>query len=229
MKSLQFTDSQRTVPIGKIVCIGRNYAEHAKEMHSEVGAEPVIFLKPSTAVISDGMPILLPAVSKDVNHEVELIVAIGRTGKGIRAAEALSYVAGYGVGLDMTLRDLQAEAKRKGLPWSVAKGFDTSAPISRIIPASAIGDPQALTISCTVNGVLRQRASTSKMIFPVSRMIEFVSAIFTLEEGDLLYTGTPEGVGRVVAGDVITASLEGHISITHAVAAAEPGSPSSAS
>lgn len=131
MKILQFIDSHATLPLGKIVCLGRNYAEHAKEMHSEVPSVPVIFLKPPSAVISNGMPIVLPGISRDLHHEVELVVAIGRGGKDIPASAALAHVAGYAIGLDMTLRDIQSEAKKKGLPWSVAKGFDTSAPSPR--------------------------------------------------------------------------------------------------
>ncbi len=217
---LQFIDSQKTLALGKIVCLGRNYAEHAKEMHTEVPSFPVIFLKPPSAVISDGMTIVRPSISREMHHEVELVVAIGKRGKNIPASAALSHVCGYAVGLDMTLRDVQSEAKKKGLPWSVAKGFDTSAPVSAIVPSSRIPDPQALTISCKVNGAVRQRTSTGKMIFSVPAMIEYVSSIFTLEEGDLLFTGTPEGVGPVNAGDVISADLEGFTSITLHVAAA---------
>jgi acylpyruvate hydrolase len=218
MKILQFIDSHATLPLGKIVCLGRNYAEHAKEMHSEVPSLPVIFLKPPSAVIFDGMTIVLPAISRDVHHEVELVVAMGRGGKDIPASAALAHVCGYAIGLDMTLRDVQSEAKKKGLPWSVAKGFDTSAPVSAIVPASRIPDPQALTISCTVNGVLRQRTSTAKMIFTVPAMIAYISSIFTLEEGDLLFTGTPEGVGPVAPGDTISAALEGYTTMTLHVA-----------
>jgi acylpyruvate hydrolase len=220
MKILPFIDGHKTLTVGKIVCLGRNYAEHAKEMHAEVPSLPVIFLKPASAVISDGMTIVRPGISREMHHEVELVVAIGKGGRNIPAAAALSHVCGYAVGLDMTLRDVQSEAKKKGLPWSVAKGFDTSAPVSAIVPSSRIADPQALTISCTVNGTLRQRTSTAKMIFPVPAMIEYVSSLFTLEEGDLLFTGTPEGVSTVSAGDVVTAELEGYASLTLHVAAA---------
>jgi 2-keto-4-pentenoate hydratase/2-oxohepta-3-ene-1,7-dioic acid hydratase in catechol pathway len=220
MKFIQFLNSQQTLPVGKIVCLGRNYAEHAKEMQAEVPSTPVIFLKPATAVICDGMPIVLPSISREVHHEVELVVVLGRGGKDIPASGALAHVAGYAIGLDMTLRDVQAEAKKKGLPWSVAKGFDTSAPVSRVVPASSVADPHALTISCSVNGTLRQRSSTGNMIYSVPRMIEYISSVFTLEEGDLIFTGTPEGVGPVVAGDIITAEIEGLVSTSHTVAAA---------
>jgi 2-keto-4-pentenoate hydratase/2-oxohepta-3-ene-1,7-dioic acid hydratase in catechol pathway len=189
-------------------------------MQSEVPSEPVIFLKPASAVIPDGGSILLPSFSRDVHHEVELVVAIGRPGRRIDAGRAYEHVAGYAIGLDMTARDVQAAAKKKGLPWSVAKGFDTSAPVSRIVPAARIPDPHALTISCSVNAAQRQRSSTGMMIFSVPKMIAYISSIFTLEEGDLIFTGTPEGVGPVVAGDVITAEIEGHVAITVSVSAA---------
>lgn len=220
MKIVRFIDSDKTLSVGKILCVGRNYAEHAKEMASPVPKIPVIFLKPATAVISDGEQILFPAISQELHHEVELVVAIGRAGRHIQASEALAHVAGYAVGFDMTLRDLQSEAKKKGLPWSVAKGFDTSAPVSRIVPAARIADPHALMISCRVNGALRQRSSTAQMIFSIPRVIEYVSSVFTLEEGDLLYTGTPEGVGAVGVGDELVAELEGYVTTTHRIAAA---------
>ncbi len=220
MNVIEFTDARPALRVGKILCLGRNYAEHAKEMNAELPVEPVVFLKPATAIVPDGGTILLPAISNDVHHEVELVVVIGRGGKRIDEAHALEHVAGYAIGLDMTLRDVQSAAKKKGLPWSVAKGFDTSAPLSQVVPASRVPDPQALTIACSVNGTLRQRASTGMMLLSVAKTISYVSTIFTLEEGDLLFTGTPEGVARVVAGDVITAEIEGLVRTTHPVAAA---------
>ena len=220
MNVIEFTDARPALRVGKILCLGRNYAEHAKEMNAELPVEPVVFLKPATAIVPDGGTILLPAISNDVHHEVELVVVIGRGGKRIDEAHALEHVAGYAIGLDMTLRDVQSAAKKKGLPWSVAKGFDTSAPLSRVVPASRVPDPQALTIACSVNGTMRQRASTGMMLLSVAKTISYVSTIFTLEEGDLLFTGTPEGVARVVAGDVITAEIEGLVRTTHPVAAA---------
>lgn len=220
MNVIEFTDARPALRVGKILCLGRNYAEHAKEMNAELPVEPVVFLKPATAIVPDGGTILLPAISNDVHHEVELVVVIGRGGKRIDEAHALEHVAGYAIGLDMTLRDVQSAAKKKGLPWSVAKGFDTSAPLSQVVPASRVPDPQALTIACSVNGTMRQRASTGMMLLSVAKTISYVSTIFTLEEGDLLFTGTPEGVARVVAGDVITAEIEGLVRTTHPVAAA---------
>jgi 2-keto-4-pentenoate hydratase/2-oxohepta-3-ene-1,7-dioic acid hydratase in catechol pathway len=217
MKSVRFSDSGEVLQVGKIVCIGRNYAEHAKEMMADIPQIPVIFLKPATAIIANGMDIIIPPFSKEMHHEVELVAVIGRSGKNIPESHGLEYVKGYGIGLDMTLRDVQSEAKKRGLPWSVAKGFDTSAPVSDIIAASKVGNPQRLTISCSVNGSVRQRTSTGNMIFPVGRLVEYISTVFTIEPGDLVYTGTPEGVGQVVAGDRIEASLEGFVTTSHQV------------
>src|SRR3989442_391774 len=152
MKNIRVRGAGGAVPVGKILCLGRNYAEHAREMGAELPATPVVFLKPASAMIRDGEEIVIPSISRQVHHEVELIVAIGKGGKFIRRGDAFGCVLGYGVGLDMTLRDIQTEAKKQGLPWTVAKGFDTSAPVSEIIPAGEIADPHALTICCRVKG-----------------------------------------------------------------------------
>jgi len=220
MKNISFIDSEQELAVGKILCLGQNYAAHIKEMRAEVPAFPVIFIKPPSALISGGANIILPKISHEVHHEVELVAVIGKSGKNIPRSEALKHAAGYGVGLDMTLRDIQREAKKKGLPWAVAKGFDTSAPVSAMVSAHRIGNPQNLTISCRVNGVLRQRSSTSAMIFSMDRIIEYLSSVFTLEAGDLIFTGTPEGVGEVKEGDTIEAELEGYVSISHFVQSA---------
>lgn len=204
---------------GKLLCIGRNYAAHAAEMKSDVPTTPMVFLKPSTALVPDGGVVRLPPQSSDVHHEVELVVAIGTGGKDIAEAEALRHIAGYAVGLDMTARDVQAAAKKKGHPWSVAKGFDTFAPLGALVPASAIADPQDLTIALRVNGTLRQEGHTADMIFSVAPLIAYCSAIFTLEPGDLIYTGTPEGVGPVEAGDVLEAEVAGLPTLRVTVAA----------
>jgi 2-keto-4-pentenoate hydratase/2-oxohepta-3-ene-1,7-dioic acid hydratase in catechol pathway len=217
MKTIRIENDPRQYPVGKIVCLGRNYAEHAKEMHSEIPKEPVIFLKPSSALIGNNEPICIPKISQEPHHEVELVVAIGKSGKNIPRSDAFNHVLGYGVGLDMTLRDVQNAAKNKGLPWSVSKGFDTSAPVSEIIPASRIKNPGSLTLRCTVNGTIRQECSTGKMIFPVDAMIEYISSLFTLEVGDLIFTGTPEGVGIVHHGDTIEAELLGYAKISHRI------------
>ncbi len=192
----------------RIFCIGRNYARHAAEMNSPVPEEPMVFLKPSTALVRDQGSVILPAQSNDVHHEVELVAVIGKQGRHIAEQEALSYICGYGVGLDMTARDIQARAKKKGHPWSVAKGFDTFAPLGDLVPASHVADPQILEIKLSVNGTIRQSGSTADMIFSVARLVSHCSSIFTLLPGDLIYTGTPEGVGPIQAGDFLEASID---------------------
>ncbi len=182
-------------------------------MQSDVPDEPLVFLKPSTALVGHGGTVLLPPQSQDVHHEVELVAVMGRGGKNIPESRALEHVAAYAVGLDMTARDLQALAKKKGHPWTVAKGFDTFAPLGPLVDASQVRDPQALEISLTVNGDVRQHGHTRDMIFPVARLIAYCSQIFTLMPGDLLYTGTPEGVGPVQDGDVLEARISGFPSL----------------
>ena len=194
---------------GKLLCIGRNYAAHAAELGNAVPTEPMVFLKPASALVESGSDIILPAQSQDVHHEVELVCLIGERGKDIPEAEALRHVVGYAVGLDMTARDLQQKAKDKGHPWSVAKGFDTFAPLGTFVPASEVPDPQALGIRLTIDGDVRQDGHTSDMIFPVARLIAYCSTIFTLMPGDLLFTGTPEGVGPVKPGNWLEATIDG--------------------
>lgn len=190
---------------GKLIAIGRNYASHTAEMRSEVPETPVIFLKPSTALVGQGGKVVLPAQSQEVHHEIELVAAIGRGGKHISVGEALNHVDGYALGLDMTARDLQAHAKENGLPWSVAKGFDTFAPLGPLAKAHDVGDPQKLEFELHVNGDVRQKGRTADMIFSVAFLISHCSNIFTLLPGDLIYTGTPEGVGPVQDGDLLEA------------------------
>lgn len=211
------TPSDRTIRINTIFCLGQNYAEHAKEMGAAAPASPIIFLKPASAVIDNGADIVIPSLSSNVNHEVELTVLIGTGGKNIPPGRAYEHVAGYGIGLDMTMRDRQLEAKKAGHPWAIAKGFDTSAPLSPFVEASMVPDPHALEISLSVNGVQRQHSTTANMIFRIDTIIAFLSTIFTLSEGDIIYTGTPEGVAQVRAGDVIDASIAGVGSLHHRI------------
>lgn len=208
--------------IGKLLCIGRNYARHAAEMGAQTPSEPMVFLKPSTAVIRSGGTVVIPSMSTEVHHEVELVVVIGRAGRHIPIAEALSHVVGYAVGLDMTARDLQAESKRKGAPWSVSKGFDTFAPLGDVRPTSDMADPQDVDVELRINGAVRQRGRTSDMIFSVAELIAWCSRIFTLEPGDLIYTGTPDGVGPVVEGDVLAARVGGLPDLRVSVEREEP-------
>ncbi|MFN3595697.1 MAG: fumarylacetoacetate hydrolase family protein [Rubricoccaceae bacterium] len=192
---------------GKILCIGRNYAEHVREMGDVAGlpAEPVVFLKPSTALVADGGEVVLPRQSSEVHHELEIVAAIGRGGRDIAEADALRHVAGYALGLDLTARDLQARAKEARGPWSIAKGFDTFAPVGPFVPARAVPDVQAVELSLFVNGERRQHGSSAQMLFPVARLVAYLSSVFTLEPGDLVFTGTPEGVGPVRDGDRLEA------------------------
>ena len=209
MIRLPFRDGFYELRPSKIVCLGRNYAEHAKELGHEVPEEPVIFLKPPSALVGPNQAIILPRKSKHVDHEVELAVIIGKRAKGVRAEKAMDYVLGYTILLDITARDLQWEAKRKGLPWTVAKGFDTFAPIGpRIVDRRELRIDD-LEIGLKVNGEVRQLARTSEMIFKVPEIIEYVSGIMTLEPGDIIATGTPAGVGPLRHGDKVEAWIKG--------------------
>ena len=224
MNAVTLLPSGKKYPVGKILCLGQNYADHAREMGSSAPSSPIIFLKPSTAIIENGQPIILPEMSQDVHHEVELTVLLGKTGKNIPRSNAFNFVDGYGVGLDMTMRDRQKEAKTAGNPWSIAKGFDTSAPLSPFVPKSVVADPHNLEITLYVNGKLRQNSNTSLMIFKIDYIISFLSTIFTLEAGDVIYTGTPEGVGKVSSGDRIEARIAGVGELRHTVVSAASAS-----
>jgi acylpyruvate hydrolase len=207
MKTVALRGSDKFYSVGKIICLGQNYAEHAKEMKFEVPSSPVFFFKPSSAIIHEGGQIILPEISNDVHHEVEMTVLIGEGGNSIHRSAALKHVAGYGIGLDITMRDIQYEAKKKGLPWALAKGFDTSAPVSDFIPATVVGDPGSLNVQLFINGKLKQSSGTSKFVFPVDKIISYISQFITFEPGDIIFTGTPEGVSRVEHGDKLNASL----------------------
>jgi len=207
MKSVTLRGTDKFYTVGKIICLGQNYAEHAKELKFEVPSSPVFFLKPPSAIIYEGGQIVLPEISNNIHHEVEMTILIGEKGSNIHRCAALKHVAGYGIGLDMTMRDIQNEAKKKGLPWALAKGFDTSAPVSEFIPAETVGDPGLLNIQLLINGKLRQSSSTSKFVFPVDKVISYISQFIVFEPGDIIFTGTPEGVSRVEHGDKLEASL----------------------
>ena len=198
----------QNIQIGKIVCIGRNYAEHIKELVNQTPDKPVIFIKPASSLVSSGGTVVIPGYSDDCHHEIELAVLIGKTAKDVTAEAALDYVSGYAVALDLTLRDVQGVQKTKGLPWEIAKAFDTSCPLSDFVPASQVDDPQNLQLKLTVSGEVRQNGNTRDMMRSVAGLIAATSAYFTLEEGDVLLTGTPSGVGRIVSGDRLEASIE---------------------
>jgi len=209
MIRLPFRDGFYEVKPSKIICLGRNYAEHAKELGHEIPKEPVIFLKPPSALIGPEETIILPRKSQRVDHEVELAVIIGKKGKNIPRAKAMDHVLGYTILMDLTARDIQWEAKEKGLPWTVAKGFDTFAPIGPRVVDKRELDVNDLEIGLKVNGEVRQLSRTSKMIFKIDEIIEYVSSIMTLEKGDIIATGTPEGVGPLRHGDFVEAWIEG--------------------
>jgi 5-carboxymethyl-2-hydroxymuconate isomerase len=213
MRTATIRGTGQSLPIGKILCIGRNYAEHIRELGNEVPEAPVVFSKPASSVIYGGGTVVIPPYSRECHHEAELAVLIGLLGKAIPREQALAHVAGYGVAIDLTLRDVQAELKKKGLPWDIAKGFDTACPLSDFAPAAAVSNPQALQIRLSVNGTLRQDGSTALMIHPVTELIAHLSSIFTLEPGDLILTGTPAGVGPLVSGDRVAAEISGVASL----------------
>ncbi len=204
------------LPVGKMLCLGKNYALHAKEMGGEVPAEPVIFTKPRTAFVPNGGEVVIPAISSELHHELELVVVIGERMRNVSEEEGMKGVLGYAVGLDMTLRDVQSRAKKRGEPWAVAKGFDTSAPISDVVPKESIPDPHDLHMTLTVNGELRQEGETKDMIFTIPFTVSYLSRIFTLEPGDCIFTGTPEGVSQVVGGDRLIGEIEriGRLEVT---------------
>ena len=211
-------------PVHRIYCVGRNFAEHAKEMGAEVPARgtPVFFMKPADAVVTKGGDIPYPGMTNDLHHEVELVVALDRDADGIvDMASAHDYIFGYGVGLDLTRRDLQNFAKEKRLPWDTSKGFDYSAPLSAIIPKNQIKDIDNLVLSLHVNDAIRQRAPLSDMVFNVPEIIHELSKLYGLKAGDLIFMGTPSGVAALKPGDKFTASLEGLIDFHGSIASAQ--------
>ena len=193
----------------KIICIGRNYAAHAHELNNPIEETPVIFLKPETAMINGKLPFFYPEFSKDVHYECEVVVRISRLGKNIEAKFAHRYYDAVTLGIDFTARDLQQELKSKGLPWERAKAFDGSAPVGEFISMDDLPSVNNLHFNLKVNDTVRQNGHTANMLFDIDRIIAFVSQYFTLKKGDLIFTGTPEGVGPVHVDDVLDAELEG--------------------
>ncbi|MGL4996325.1 MAG: fumarylacetoacetate hydrolase family protein [Deefgea sp.] len=214
MAELQIADT--TIRINNVFCVARNFVAHAAEMGSVIASEPVIFIKPNSAILQSGSPIVLPAWSENVHHELELVVAIGEGGKNIAQADALKHVAGYALGLDLTARDVQAAAKKTGSPWTLAKGFDGAAVLTKFVAASHIDSTQQ-QFTLHINGELRQSADTRLMAFNVATLIAWISSKFTLQAGDLIYTGTPEGVGQIQRGDELLLAWPGQIEETFTV------------
>ncbi len=204
----EFLDgSPCTLPLGKIVCVGRNYAAHARELGNEVPEAPILFLKPSTAVVALSPGFAIPAGRGECHHEAEVTVLIGQRLQNARVEQAQAAIAGIGLGLDLTLRDLQNVLKKKGHPWEVAKAFDGAAPLSPFFKPERFAELADIRFSLQVNGEIRQQGHTADMITPILDLISYISAIFTLEPGDVIMTGTPEGVAALKAGDVLELSL----------------------
>jgi fumarylpyruvate hydrolase len=206
--ALPIGESNQTFPVGRIYCVGRNYAEHAREMgHDPEREPPFFFMKPADAIVPNGAAIPFPQATQDLHHEIEMIVAIGKDGANIPVEKALEHVFGYGVGLDMTRRDLQGEAKKMGRPWEMGKAFDNSAPCTALKTVAMVGHPVKGAIWLKVNGALKQKGDLSEMIWNVPEMISCLSNLVTLRAGDVIMSGTPAGVGPVKTGD----RLEGHV------------------
>ena len=193
----------------RIFAIGRNYAEHIKELNNERPDEPVIFTKPDTAVLRNNAPFYYPDFSRDIHYETELILRISKEGKNIQEKFASKYYDSIGIGIDFTARDLQQKAKEKGLPWDIAKGFNGSAPVSdKFLPVGGFKSLEDINFSLKINGELKQQGNTSLMLFGFNYIISYLSKFFTLRTGDLIFTGTPKGVGPVKVGDILTAYIE---------------------
>ncbi|MCP9266995.1 fumarylacetoacetate hydrolase family protein [Xenorhabdus sp. XENO-1] len=204
-------------PANKVVCVGSNYERHMKEMGSKVTEEPVIFLKPETALCDLCQPISIPQGLGAVHHEIELAVLIGSTLKNASEERVGKAIAGFAVALDLTLRDLQHKFKQSGQPWEKSKAFDGSCPISGFIPVKVFSEPQNAQLSLTVNGESRQNGNTSDMRMPIIPLISYMSRFFTLRPGDIILTGTPEGVGPLQSGDVLNVSLNEHVLTTRVI------------
>ena len=211
--SVPVVGTEAQFPVHRIYCVGRNYEEHAKEMGFTGREPPFFFMKPADAIVvappGATTPLPYPSLTTNLHHEIELVVAIGKGGKNIAAADALSHIYGYAVGLDMTRRDLQNDMKKQGRPWCIGKGFDHSAPIGPITPAAQAGNVGKAGIWLQVNGVDRQRSNVAQLIWNIAETIEHLSAAWELQPGDLIYTGTPEGVSAVVTGDVLEGGVDG--------------------
>ncbi|MDI3381009.1 fumarylacetoacetate hydrolase family protein [Xenophilus aerolatus] len=220
--SVPVAGSTARFPVHRIYCVGRNYEEHAKEMGFTGREPPFFFMKPADALVvvdagSTGT-MAYPSLTKNLHHEIELVVAIGTGGKNIAAADAHKHIFGWAVGLDMTRRDLQNDMKKQGRPWDIGKGFEQSAPIGPIVPKAEAGDVENAEISLQVNGSDRQRSNVAKLIWNVAETIEHLSAAWELQPGDLIYSGTPEGVAAVVSGDTLVGQVAGLPALTVKVA-----------
>jgi len=210
VNSIPVEGDSRRFPVNRIYCVGRNYADHAREMGHDPDREPpFFFMKPATSIVTDGKDMQYPSLTQDLHHEIEMVVAIGIGGSNIAPADALNHVWGYGVGLDMTRRDLQGEAKKMGRPWDTGKAFDESAPCASLVPVSQCGHLAKGLINLKVNGVIKQEGDLAMMIWNVPDTIAYLSTLFALEPGDLIFSGTPAGVAAVKKGDVLEGFVAG--------------------
>ncbi|SDZ85048.1 5-carboxymethyl-2-hydroxymuconate isomerase [Desulfuromusa kysingii] len=208
MHQVQLKGAKDNYIVGKIVCLGQNYLDHIRELGSKMPDRAVIFCKPPCSLLADGGKIEIPTYSNECHHELELALLIGKQGKNIQEEDSLSHVIGYGIALDLTLRDIQSEQKKKGLPWEIAKGFDTSCPISAFTPTDANIDPNNLELELRVNGEVRQQGNTNQMMRSIEKIIAEISTVYTLEVGDIILTGTPAGVSQIVSGDKLEGKIE---------------------
>jgi fumarylpyruvate hydrolase len=212
---LPVAKTDKVFPVGRIYCVGRNYAEHTREMGHDPERElPFFFMKPADTIVANGATIPYPQVTKDLHHEIELVVALGKGGNNIPAEKALEHVFGYAVGLDMTRRDIQGEAKKTGRPWEMGKAFDNSAPCTELMPVALIGHPNKGAIWLKVNGEVKQKGDLADLIWNVQETIAYLSQLVTLKPGDLIMTGTPAGVGPVQRGDTLVGHVDGFGDLT---------------
>jgi len=218
MAVLKVKDSGETIEVKNVFCVGKNYVDHINEINipgikNEIPETPVIFLKPSTAIETKRNTVIVPefnriAISSNLQNEVELVIIIGKDGDDIPEESAMDYIYGYAVGIDFTLRDLQTEMKKAGKPWAVAKGFKTSSPVSEVVNKSAVDNVQDLDIKLTINGEVKQSSNTGLMIFSVKYIVHYLSYIFGLRKGDIIFTGTPAGITQLKTGDKVTAEIQ---------------------
>lgn len=217
MKTIKIKNSNKEISIGKIVCVGRNYVEHIYELGNEIPENPVIFLKTVSSVIYSGDTIVYPSFSNEMHHETELVLLIGENIKDTDIETSERAITGYGIGLDMTLRDIQADLKKKGHPWTIAKCFDTSTVLSEFVEKSSHKLTLDETISLKINGEFRQKDQLNKMLHKPAQIVQYISSLMKLETGDLIFTGTPKGVGKVEKEDNLEAELEGIVKLFCAV------------
>jgi 2-keto-4-pentenoate hydratase/2-oxohepta-3-ene-1,7-dioic acid hydratase in catechol pathway len=219
-KFVKIKNSDELFEVNNVYCIGKNYLDHIKEFENyEIPKEPVIFLKPNSSIVTNNKKVRIPcfdgkSISDNLQNEVEFVIAISKDGENISEDKVDEYIFGYAIGLDMTLRDVQSKAKEKGLPWTVSKGFKTSAPISEIILQNAIKNPMNINFELRVNNNRMQLSNTNLMIFKINKLVSYISSIFSICKGDLIFTGTPSGITKLKHGDILEASLENYLNLS---------------